>query len=103
MRIIGSIVLLLALPATARSQDVKTQLNQGLTPLAIASGTPSGSYRLNDFESLNVYNGKVNVTIPLLDIGGAGFISIHNDRRGTELFVVGASGYLREQLRRELC
>ena len=36
--------------------DVKTQLNEGLTPLAIAPGTPAGSYQLSAFESINLYD-----------------------------------------------
>ena len=70
MKNIKLIVSFFILFRTAKALDVKTQLNEGLAPLAIAPGTPSGSYRLNNFETFNLYNGKVSVTLPLLDIGG---------------------------------
>jgi len=45
---------------------------QGRTPLVLAPGAPAGSYRLNDWESINYFTGKVNVSVPLLTIAGRG-------------------------------
>ena len=42
------------------------------TPLAVAPGSPGGSYALNDLESVNLYNGHLNFALPLLKIGGRG-------------------------------
>lgn len=44
----------------------------GRTPLGLASGSPAGSYALTDFEDINLYNGHLNVNMPLLQIGGRG-------------------------------
>ena len=45
---------------------------QGMTPSGLAPGSPSGSYQLSDFESINVYNGNLNFGLPLTQIGGRG-------------------------------
>ena len=33
-------------------------------------GAPRGSYSQSGYEDLNLYNGRMNITIPLLDIAG---------------------------------
>src|SRR6266852_9201627 len=42
----------------------------GTTPLGLAPGSPSGSYALNGFDNINLFNGNMNVTLPMLHIGG---------------------------------
>jgi hypothetical protein len=44
----------------------------GATAAALAPGAPAGSYTSTDFESTNVYNGRLNVALPLLTVGGRG-------------------------------
>jgi RHS repeat-associated protein len=44
----------------------------GLTPLAVTPGSPAGSYRLSNFENINLYNGQLGFSLPLLSIGGRG-------------------------------
>lgn len=44
----------------------------GHTPSGLAAGTATGSYALNDIESVNYYNGALSFHIPLLKIGGRG-------------------------------
>ena len=35
-------------------------------------GRPSGSYTLSDFDNVNLFNGNLNVSVPLLKVGGRG-------------------------------
>jgi hypothetical protein len=53
-----------------QSSSLTVGSSDGLTPPAIQPGAPSGSYALTGFESVNLFNGKLNVAIPLLKIGG---------------------------------
>lgn len=62
--------LLALMPSTASSQTNK--VTDGSTPLGISSGSPTGSYALSDFESVNLYNGGLNFRLPLVKISGRG-------------------------------
>ncbi len=65
--------LWLCVATTSFSQTTFTVSSaDGRTPPAIAPGTPAGSYALTGFESVNLFNGKVNAAIPLLQIGARG-------------------------------
>jgi RHS repeat-associated protein len=44
----------------------------GATPLALSPGSPAGSYPLSDIDTVNLFNGHVNIQIPLLAEGGRG-------------------------------
>jgi hypothetical protein len=44
----------------------------GTTPPAISPGSPTGSYALSGFDTVNLYAGKVNFAIPLLMEAGRG-------------------------------
>src|SRR2546425_1048287 len=44
----------------------------GSTPLALTPGAPAGSYALSGFENVNLYNGNLNFSLPILRIGGRG-------------------------------
>src|SRR5437588_12471304 len=59
------------LPMRAQTNPT-SEVTQGFTPAAIAPGSPAGSYALSGFDTVNLFNGKVNVRLPLLDIGGRG-------------------------------
>ena len=41
-------------------------------PLGLAPGTPTGSYALSDIDTVNLFNGSVNVHLPFLSEGGRG-------------------------------
>jgi RHS repeat-associated protein len=58
--------LLLAGSASAQS-GTSSSTHSGTAP-----GAAAGSYRLSDFDSVNVYNGNVSLHLPLLSIGGRG-------------------------------
>jgi YD repeat-containing protein len=49
-----------------------TSPTDGSTPLGLSPGSPSGSHALSGFESVNPYNGNLNVHLPLISIGGRG-------------------------------
>jgi RHS repeat-associated protein len=44
----------------------------GSTPTGMAPGSPSGSYSLSGFESINYFNGSLNFSLPLLSVKGRG-------------------------------
>ncbi len=48
------------------------QVSQGITSPSLSPGTPTGSYSLSGFESVNPFTGKINFSLPLLKIGGRG-------------------------------
>jgi len=52
--------------------NTTSNVADGTTPLAVAPGGPAGAYRLTDFEQINLYNGHLNINLPILEIGGRG-------------------------------
>jgi RHS repeat-associated protein len=61
--------ILLALSCLAFGQ---TSAFDGFTPKGLEPGSPAGSYLLSGLDTINLYNGSANVSIPLLTIGGRG-------------------------------
>jgi len=51
---------------------VRAQSDYASTPLALSPGAPVGSYRLSDIDTINLFNGRVNVYLPLMGINGRG-------------------------------
>jgi RHS repeat-associated protein len=47
-------------------------ITDGSTPLALSPGSPAGSYSLSDFDSVNLYNGNLGFSLPLVKIAGRG-------------------------------
>ncbi|MEK6300444.1 MAG: RHS repeat-associated core domain-containing protein [Acidobacteriota bacterium] len=47
-------------------------LTDGSTPLGIEPGTPAGSYALSGLDTVNLFNGGMNFSLPLMHIGGRG-------------------------------
>ena len=66
------IFILLSLPRFTYAQALTTSRMDGHTPSALTAGSPVGSYSLSDFESVNPYNGGLNLHFPLVRIGGRG-------------------------------
>jgi len=62
------LALLFSLAASAQT----TTPTDGQTPLGLTPGAPEGSYALGGFDSVNLYNGNLNLRLPLLKIGGRG-------------------------------
>lgn len=65
--ILCALVLPLAVAATAHAQSDYASI-----PPALAPGSPAGSYRLSDIDTVNLFNGSVNVHLPLTGISGRG-------------------------------
>ena len=63
------IIVLLSLSALA--VEAQSSLTDGHTPAGMAAGAPAGSYPLS-FDNVNLFNGKLNLQLPLLQIGGRG-------------------------------
>lgn len=61
-----------ALLATCVAPVLAQSGGTGATPLAIAPGTPAGSYGLSDVDTINLYSGRVNVRLPLMNLKGRG-------------------------------
>ncbi|HWQ31399.1 MAG TPA: RHS repeat-associated core domain-containing protein [Blastocatellia bacterium] len=64
-----SVFLLVLLSLESRAQS---NITDGTTPPSVAPGAPAGSYPLSDLESLNLFNGNMNLRFPLLNVGGRG-------------------------------
>ncbi len=69
-------VLLICLCAsiiTARSQAPFFQPSAAaFTPLTEQPGAPAGSYPLSGFDNVNLFNGHLNFSLPLMQVGGRG-------------------------------
>lgn len=49
-----------------------SSLSQGSTQSAATPGAPAGSYKLSDFDSVNLYSGNLNFNLPLAGLRGRG-------------------------------
>jgi RHS repeat-associated protein len=68
-----SFLLLLLLTITVNNFAQGSISNtDGQTPTGLAPGAPAGSYPLSGFDSINYHNGSLNVSVPLLKVGGRG-------------------------------
>src|SRR5689334_10174790 len=69
---IRSLILASLLLLSALSVCAQQQATDGATPLGLSPGAPAGSYSLSDFEDVNLFNGTLNVSLPLSKIAGRG-------------------------------
>ena len=70
--IIRTILVFMLLADSLFGQGTSVSDLDGLTPEGLEPGAPAGSYVLSGLDSVNLYNGSLNVVIPLLQIGGRG-------------------------------
>lgn len=70
-RLIAVLLSVWICTATGMAQQ-KFSNTDGSSPSGLEPGAPAGSYPLSGFENLNYYNGSLNVTLPILTIGGRG-------------------------------
>jgi RHS repeat-associated protein len=63
----SALSLLFAIGAYAQGS-----VTDGSTPLALSPGAPAGSYSLSGFDNVNLYNGSLNFSLPLLKVGSRG-------------------------------
>lgn len=68
-------ILILILFATQSFSQLKSGL-LGETPAGIAAGSPASSYGLSNIETVDLFSGRVNLTVPLLNINGRGSAGI---------------------------
>ena len=61
---------LLMLPGDGYAQS--TAATDGFTPEGLKTGAPAGSFQLSGFDNINYFNGNLNFSLPLLQIGGRG-------------------------------
>lgn len=64
-----SFFLLIFCVAAVNAQSVSSS-----TPVALAPGSPTGSYQLGAFDSVNFYSGSINFNLPLLTVSGRGSV-----------------------------
>ena len=66
-------VSLFCLSQTMAAQTGQISKNSdGLTPPGLAPGAPAGAYSLSEFENVNLFNGKVSFTLPIVQKGRGG-------------------------------
>jgi len=58
--------------STAKAQDTSTNVMDGFTPAGLQAGSPTGSFPLSGFDTVNPYNGNLSFSLPLLAAGGRG-------------------------------
>ena len=63
---------LLTVGLLASSVNAQTSVTDGRTPLGMAPGAPAGSYGLSNLDQVNLFNGNLSFSIPLITIGGRG-------------------------------
>jgi hypothetical protein len=52
--------------------QAQTSATDGKTPTGLAPGAPAGSYILSGFDNINLFNGNLSFTLPLINIKGRG-------------------------------
>ena len=66
--ILGSFVVLMAIVLLAETLGVA----QSSPQMANQPGSPAGSYRLGDLDTINLFSGNVNISLPLVGLNGRG-------------------------------
>lgn len=61
-----------ALLVVSQGVAAQSKPTDGGTPLGLQAGAPDGSYSLGGGDNVNLYNGALNCTLPLLSVGGRG-------------------------------
>lgn len=56
----------------AHGQNIRKFSTDGTTTPVIEPGAPTGSFALSGFDNVNLFNGNLNFSLPLLKIGGRG-------------------------------
>ena len=64
-----SVILLYIFSPVCISAQV---VGQGSSQLGLAKGRPQGSYQISDIESINYFNGRLNITLPITSTQGRG-------------------------------
>lgn len=70
--IILSAILLFAYPFISPLAVHAQSPMSGTTPAGLAPGAGAGTYSLSGFDNVNFYNGNLNFSLPVLQVGGRG-------------------------------
>jgi RHS repeat-associated protein len=65
-------VLCLLSGLASGSVSAQSSTTDGTTPTGAQPGAPAGSYSLSGFDTVNYFNGNLNFSLPLLQMGGRG-------------------------------
>jgi hypothetical protein len=72
-RMVRSLILVSSILLSAVvSVFAQQQATDGATPLGLSPGAPAGSYSLSNFEHVNLFNGTLNFSLPLVTVQGRG-------------------------------
>src|SRR5215213_4238016 len=66
------VCLLLFCGSGAAQTTQISRTSDGLTTAGLAPGAPAGAYPLSEFENINLFNGQVSFTLPLVQKGRGG-------------------------------
>jgi hypothetical protein len=67
-----AVFLFLLGPLLCSLHGEEHSFDYGLVPPSLAAGNPPSSYAASAIDNVNLYNGNLNVTVPLLDVSGRG-------------------------------
>jgi hypothetical protein len=70
--VLPAILFVLMVCSQTNAQTYTESNADGLVAPGIAAGNPASSYALTGIDHVNMYNGNLNISIPLLQIGGRG-------------------------------
>ncbi|MFN0140053.1 MAG: BPSL0067 family protein [Pyrinomonadaceae bacterium] len=65
-------IAIVAISLNAKSYGQTIRATDATTPPGVAAGRPAGSYAIDNLASVNLYNGNLSFTLPILSIGGRG-------------------------------
>jgi RHS repeat-associated protein len=71
-RLLGLTVAFVLTAGVTKAQDTSTNPLDGFTPSGLQAGAPTGSFPLSGFDVVNPYSGNLNLSLPLLEVGGRG-------------------------------
>jgi YD repeat-containing protein len=66
------LLLFLAFAGLPLAAQTGTSILSGTTPPGVEPGSPSGSYALSGFDTVNYFSGALNIRLPLVQVGGRG-------------------------------
>src|SRR5580765_7232865 len=70
-RIMTAVLMLIGLSQLVLG-ETHTKITDGSTPPSVALSPASGNPKIEDYGSIGSFNGRLNYTIPLLNMGGRG-------------------------------
>ena len=69
------LLVALSLSLCTFGQSIRKFSTDGTTAPALEPGAPAGSFALSGFDNVNLFNGNMNFSLPILKVGGRGSAS----------------------------